>query len=68
MVLIGLGYAGEKAVLYHEEDRYAIAVRFGPEGPAEGGAEIASFREDPGLETWIGKTRLYWGWLQPHYR
>jgi hypothetical protein len=67
-VLIGLDFEGSKAVLYHEVDRYAISIRFGPDGLAEGGTEIASFRDGTGLRTWIKKMRLYWGWLHPRYR
>lgn len=66
--LVGIDYAGERAILYHEHDRYAIAVRFGPDGLADGGARIAMFRDGPGLETWIAKLGCYWGWIHPRYR
>lgn len=66
--LVGIDHEGEKAVLYHEANRCAVAVPFGPCGLADGGAEIADFRSRPGIETWVRKMHHYWGWVRPRYR
>lgn len=66
--LVGLDARGEKAVLYHETGRYAIAVPFGADGLADGGTEIADFRRGPGVAVWFRKMRHYWGWVHPRYR
>ena len=66
--LVGIDEDGEHAVLYHEGDRYAIAVGFDGDGLDAGGPEIASLRDGPGLEAWVEKRRPYWGWIHPRYR
>lgn len=49
--IVGLDHEGGKAVLFHAADRYVVAVPFGQDGLADGGAEIADLRSGPGIET-----------------
>lgn len=66
--LVGLRWDCLRVVYYHCEDRYAIALRFSDDGPADGGAEIASFQEGSGVGTWVDAIPNYWSWLHPRYR
>lgn len=49
--LVGIDVDGTRAVLFHERDRYGIAVSFGPNGLPHGGAKIAGFEDGPGIDT-----------------
>lgn len=66
--LVGIDRVGEKAVLYHGVDRYAVFVRIEPDGLAAGGARLGSFDRGVGLEAWVEKMGAYWGWRHPRYR
>lgn len=66
--LVGIDYEAEKAVFYHCEDRYSIAVRFADSRLADGGPKLATFRDGPGIETWVRRLSYFWGWIHPRYR
>lgn len=66
--LVGIDHLGEKAIFYSCGADEVIFVRFGPNGLADGGPCMGSFRRGAGLEAWIEKMAAYWGWLHPRYR
>ena len=66
--LVGIDVDATKAVLYHERDRYVVAVRIGPDGLADGGPKIAGSDSWPGIDDWVENVAAYWGWLHPQFR
>lgn len=66
--LVGVDRRGEKAVFYHCVDRYAVFVRFGADGLADGGARLGSFERGMGVAAWVRKMDAYWGWVHPRYQ
>ena len=68
LALVGVRYDADRAVLYHEIDRYVIAIEFGPNGIAEGGPVMAEFDFGSNVYSWVHRMRYYWGWINPRYR
>ena len=66
--LVGIDADATKAVLYHERDRYMVAVSIGPDGLADGGPRIAGSDYWPGIETWVESMAADWGWVHPRFR
>lgn len=58
--LVGIDIDATRAVIYHEFDRYAISVSFGPDGLADDGAKISGFGDGPGVDTLVRTMDPYW--------
>lgn len=66
--LVGIDADARRAVLFHERDRYVIAVTIGADGLADGGPKIAGSDHWPGIDIWVELMDAYWGWLHPRYQ
>ena len=66
--LVGIDADATRAVLYHERNRYVVAVSIGPDGLVDGGPKIAGSDYWPGIDAWIELMGAYWGWVHPRFR
>lgn len=66
--LVGIDAEANRVVLYHERDRYVIAVAIESDGLADGGPMIAGSDYWPGIDAWKELMDTYWGWVHPRFR